>query len=161
MTNNIAPDIQIRPGRVKDLESICDIERKSFPTSWPKSSFEHLLLCESNIFMVATKEEEVVGYAIATVEKNFSFKRIFEKKGHLLKIAVDEGMRRQGIGSSLLRGVIENLKDRGIDSIKLEARVQNDEARRFYKRQGFEEEELMKNYYPDGADAVSMEKEIN
>ncbi len=161
MSENIQPQVRIRPAKEEDLEEVCNIERKSFPTSWPKSSFKYLLIQESNIFLVALKEGETVAYAIATVENNFSFNRIFERKGHLLKLAVDEMMRGQGIGSFLLRSLIEKLKGKGIDRIKLETRVQNYKARRFYKQHGFMGRELVKSYYPDGEDAVLMEKEID
>lgn len=161
MTEKINPQINVRLGRKEDLKEICEIERKSFPTSWPRSSFEHLLLQNSNIFLVASVGGRVVGYAIATVERSFSLSNIFNKKGHLLKIAVEEEMRRQGVGTSLLRSLEEKYRERDVEKIELEARIRNDEARKFYKKNEFEEKELIKNYYPDGANAVLMVKKID
>lgn len=153
--------INVRPCKEEDLDEVYNIERKSFPTSWPRSSFKNLLLRDSDIFLVACADENLAGYAIATIERSFSLSRIFKHEGHLLKIAVKEDMRRRGIGTFLLDVLTKDMREREVSKIKLEARIQNKGARKFYRNRGFEEEELVKNYYPDGADAVVMVKKID
>ena len=65
----------------------------------------------------------------------------------ILNIGIDPDFKRQGYGSALLNHLIEELKKRHISEILLEVRAGNKSAIRFYKRQGFKEISVRKNYY--------------
>ena len=41
-------------------------------------------------------------------------------------------------------------------SVVLEVRTTNEDARRFYRRNGFMETDILRNYYRDGGDGVRM-----
>ncbi len=152
----------IRSCQEQDLEKIRKIEQKSFPTPWPKASFRHILQRNSGIFFVAVNSSDISGYSVANVERDVNLSRFqTRREGHLLKIAVSKEERREGIGTTLMRMLEENLQDKGVENVKLEVRVQNNGARDFYQKIGFEEKELIKNYYPDGAHAIVMRKRIS
>jgi ribosomal-protein-alanine N-acetyltransferase len=65
----------------------------------------------------------------------------------ILNIGIDPDFQRQGYGRGLLNHLIEELRKRNISEIFLEVRVGNKSAIRFYKKQGFEEISVRKNYY--------------
>jgi len=65
----------------------------------------------------------------------------------ILNIGIDPDFKRQGYGTALLNHLIEELKKRNIGEILLEVRAGNKSAIQFYKRQGFEEISVRKNYY--------------
>jgi len=65
----------------------------------------------------------------------------------ILNIGIDPDFKRQGYGTGLLNHLIEELKKRHIGEILLEVRAGNKSAIQFYKRQGFEEISVQKNYY--------------
>ena len=65
----------------------------------------------------------------------------------ILNIGVDPDFKRQGYGSGLINHQIEELRKRDIGEILLEVRAGNKSAIRFYKRQGFKEISVRKNYY--------------
>ena len=65
----------------------------------------------------------------------------------ILNIGIDPDFKRQGHGASLLNHLIQELKNRNIGKILLEVRAGNKSAIQFYKRQGFEEISVRKNYY--------------
>jgi ribosomal-protein-alanine N-acetyltransferase len=65
----------------------------------------------------------------------------------ILNIGIDPDFKRQGYGTGLLNHLIEELKKRHIGEILLEVRAGNKSAIQFYKRQGFEEISVRKNYY--------------
>lgn len=154
--------IKIRSCKEQDLEVIKEIEQKNFPTPWPMASFKQILHRDSGMFLVAATGNEVWAYSIANVERDINLSRFqTRREGHLLKIAVAQKKRRQGIGTSLIKVLENNLQEEGIESMKLEVRVQNKGARKFYKTRGFEEKELIKNYYPDGAHSIVMRKRIS
>ena len=65
----------------------------------------------------------------------------------ILNIGIDPDFKRKGYGTGLLNHLIEELKKRNIVEILLEVRAGNKSAIQFYKRQGFEEISVRKNYY--------------
>ena len=65
----------------------------------------------------------------------------------ILNIGIDPDFKRQGYGTGLLNHLIEELKKKDIGEILLEVRAGNKSAIQFYKKQGFEEISVRKNYY--------------
>ena len=65
----------------------------------------------------------------------------------ILNIGIEPDFKRQGHGTALLKHLIEELRKRDIGEILLEVRAGNKPAIQFYKRQGFEEISVRKNYY--------------
>jgi len=65
----------------------------------------------------------------------------------ILNIGIDPDFKRQGYGTALLNHLIKELRKRHIGEILLEVRAGNKSAIQFYKRQGFEEISVRKNYY--------------
>ncbi|KXB03456.1 hypothetical protein AKJ45_01580 [candidate division MSBL1 archaeon SCGC-AAA261F19] len=152
-------EIKIRPFKERDLQEVYAIERRSFPNPWPKFWFESLHLQNSADFLVASQNEDVLGYAIAKTEGKFKLWKLqVKEQGRLLKIAVKKEARHQGIGKSLLQAIIARLIERGTTDIWLEARTQNIGARKFYRAMGFEEKKIVDDYYKNGGDAIIMAK---
>jgi len=90
-----------------------------------------------------------VGYLIGLVR--------WGNVGHILAIAVKESYRREGVGSALIINAIDRFKKKGANRIKLEVRVSNEDAQKFYDKMGFETREVVPAYYSDGEAAISME----
>ena len=65
----------------------------------------------------------------------------------ILNIGIDPDFKRHGNGTGLLNHLIEELRKRDICEILLEVRAGNKSAIRFYKKQGFKEISVRKNYY--------------
>ena len=65
----------------------------------------------------------------------------------ILNIGINPDFKRQGYGTDFLNHLIEELRKRNIGEILLEVRAGNKSAIQFYKRQGFEEISVRKNYY--------------
>ena len=65
----------------------------------------------------------------------------------ILNIGIDSDFKRQGYGTGLLNHLIEELKKKDIGEILLEVRSGNKSAIQFYKKQGFDEISVRKNYY--------------
>jgi ribosomal-protein-alanine N-acetyltransferase len=77
---------------------------------------------------------------------------------HITNIAVDPALRRQGIGRTLLRGVLDDARQRGLRLVALEVRPSNIEARALYESFGFRVVGRRRGYYYDtGEDALVME----
>jgi len=89
--------------------------------------------------LVAEIEGETVGYVIGNM--------VDGSEGHILAVAVAPEHRRRGVGTALLNAAIAVLKDKGAKRIRLESKLNNTHARKFYSSLGFKEVRVAKGYY--------------
>ncbi len=74
-------------------------------------------------------------------------------------IVVRKDYQNQGIGSLLLKHVFEFAKTNNMNNIFLEVRVSNKKAINLYTKNGFEQIDVRKKYYPDNLeDAIIFKK---
>jgi ribosomal-protein-alanine N-acetyltransferase len=131
--------------RHEHLEEVMEIETRSFKNPWKKSYFEYDLKRKGGFLYVAQEKGEILGYVDAW---------LLGDELHLANIAVKEEYRRQGIGTKLLKKVIDLGRKYGASYILLEVRLTNTSAQKFYEKLGFEVYYTRKKYYPDGEDAI-------
>jgi ribosomal protein S18 acetylase RimI-like enzyme len=121
-------------------------------------------------FVVAVAgKEQVVGYALVDIEGEGQEAWLTVEPGkltpvrsHLLNIAVDDEWREKGIGGWLLDATKRYALERGVKEIWLEVQVNNTNAIRFYSKRGFKDTgQILRNYYPDGGDALVMRKKLS
>ncbi|NLM11580.1 MAG: ribosomal protein S18-alanine N-acetyltransferase [Clostridiaceae bacterium] len=133
-------EIVIRQMRCEDLDSVLEVEKKSFTNPWSRLMFFDELQNPRAHYLVAEVSGIIVAYAgLWTIMD----------EGHITNIAVDPSYRRMGIGSRLMESVIEIAQRSKLRGLTLEVRVSNTEAISMYKRFGFKIEGLRKNYYSD------------
>ena len=65
----------------------------------------------------------------------------------ICNVAVDQTLRRQGIGEQLLLFLMENGKKRGVKNFTLEVRRSNEAAIGLYHKLGFLDEGVRPNFY--------------
>lgn len=123
------------------------IEDESFSDPYHRAFFEWLLLRTGRGFMVACREGVVVGYAVCGISRG---------KGHLVSIATSPTARHSGVGTSLMKSIIDYLIGEKVGEVSLEVRPSNGAAIAFYRRFSFVESGRRKAYYGDGEDAVVM-----
>ncbi|WP_199102776.1 ribosomal protein S18-alanine N-acetyltransferase [Aquitalea sp. ASV11] len=68
-------------------------------------------------------------------------------EAELLNIFIATGQQGQGLGFTLLTGLMQDLKQHGCTKLFLEVRASNLPARKLYNRCGFQETGMRKNYY--------------
>lgn len=144
--------VQVRPIQVSDLEQVLDIERRSFPAPW---SYEMLLRECSNAEwppLVATVRQTVAGYLFATSVLD---------EVTVQTIAVDAAYRRHGIARTLFEVLLQKARGDEARTVLLEVRESNLPARNLYRKLGFTEVGLRRNYYrnPDD-DALLLTLEL-
>lgn len=142
--------IIIRDASEDDLPAIHELEARSFSSPWSMEGLRRELSISFSHVLVAELDGSLAGYAVA-----------WDVKGdiNLNHLAVAEPLRRRGVGSALVRALMDRLAVRGGQCVYLEVGARNKGARAFYTRLGFRENGLRKNYYPDD-DAVLMHMEI-
>lgn len=139
----------VRPMGVMDIGAVLAIERRSVPTPWKESGYQHELTAnELAHYWVVQIDERLVGYAGYWLVR---------PEAQISMIAVHPNHRGRGLGTLLLLHLLADAAGRGAAEATLEVRCSNATARRLYAAHGFEEVGLRPGYYKDtGEDAVLM-----
>ena len=119
------------------LDDVMEIEIHANPTPWSKHIFEKILEQRSLSFVIILNSQ-IVGFCIAN--------KVLDEC-HLQNISVLETMRRQGAGNFMLDILKKRMSLSGITTILLEVRRSNKAAQDFYRRNGFQELSIRKDYY--------------
>lgn len=139
--------LTIRKFKLSDLDRIYEIETSSFDEPYPKHLFYFYYILFSDTFLVAEKNEVIIGYIIGVIKRG--------SEGHIISIAVDPNYRRKGYGSKLMLELIKYFKSNGVKIVRLEVNIKNSIARKFYERLGFTPIDIIKGYYKN-SDALVM-----
>jgi [ribosomal protein S18]-alanine N-acetyltransferase len=139
--------LEIRRLTYADLPQVIAIERRAFPTPWSLAMFVLELSKPSGICLAALREGRIVGYLICSR---------YDTVWHVMNVAVDDRLRREGIASTLLSHLFERADLPG-EQYTLEVRTSNAPAIALYERFGFRSAGLRRAYYHDNKeDAVIM-----
>jgi ribosomal-protein-alanine N-acetyltransferase len=137
----------IRPLGYADLPQVIALERRSFPAPWSLAMFVLELSKPSSICLGASHDGELVAYLICSR---------YHTVWHLMNIAVDTSVRRQGIATALIERLFEETIAES-DRYTLEVRVSNVEAIAMYESFGFRSAGVRRRYYHDNnEDALIM-----
>ncbi|MBE6047019.1 MAG: ribosomal-protein-alanine N-acetyltransferase [Clostridium sp.] len=133
-----------------DLNDVLEISTLSLKESWSLDSFAKELTNPLAKYIVAKTKDKIIGFAGIW---------IIVDEGHVTNIAVHPDYRKNGVGSALVNSLIENSKEWGCSALTLEVRASNIPAQSLYKKYGFKQEGIRKNYYNDNKeDAIIMWK---
>jgi ribosomal-protein-alanine N-acetyltransferase len=134
------------------LDQVALLERDLFPSdAWSVEQFWQELAHDTRSYVTATMDGTLVGYAGAF---------ILAPDSDVQTIAVDSTVQGGGVGSRLLRELMDIASGRGAATMMLEVRADNDSAVSLYTRHAFEIISRRTRYYPDGADALIMRRRL-
>ena len=138
---------EIRRLTYADLPQVIAVERRAFTTPWSLAMFVLELSKTSGICLAATRGERLVGYLICSR---------YDTIWHVMNVAVDDRLRREGIASALLEHLFATA-DGPSEQYTLEVRPSNGEAIKLYEQFGFRDAGRRRGYYHDNReDAVIM-----
>ena len=81
-------------------------------------------------------------------------------RAHLVLLAVEPRLRRQGLARRILQWLEKSARIAGIGEVRLEVRADNTGARQFYAREGFRRGDYLPGFYQGRAAAYRMSKEL-
>jgi ribosomal protein S18 acetylase RimI-like enzyme len=87
-------------------------------------------------FIVAQREEKLVGFLVATVEREIAIYRLGEY-AFIHDLWVDPEYRNEGVARQMVMAAIERFAQLGIRQIRLETAAENDIARALFAQCGF------------------------
>lgn len=143
----------VREMLLSDIDEVWELEKDLFPAdAWPREMFvSELELADTRNYWVVLKDGKTVGYCglmcvlpLADVQT----------------IAVTPAQEGHGIGTHLLRLMINAAQESNATDLLLEVREDNPRAQGLYERHGFESIHRRAAYYRDGVDAIIMRKTL-
>jgi ribosomal-protein-alanine N-acetyltransferase len=139
--------LEIRSLAYADLPQVIAIERRAFSTPWSLAMFVLELSKPSGICLAAIRGGRIVGYLVCSR---------YDTVWHVMNVAVDPRLVRQGIASALLDHLFAQADGPG-EQYTLEVRPSNEPAIGLYERFGFGTAGKRPGYYHDNReDALIM-----
>jgi ribosomal-protein-alanine acetyltransferase len=136
-------EVVIETATIKLLDKLYELEEVCFDQeAFSRRQIAYLLTDYNSIALVCKVDGIVRGFIIAQVEveENTQF-------GHIITINVAPKLRRQRLGSSLLKEIETILKGKGIVECRLEVREDNHAAIKLYKALGYQTVGKLERYY--------------
>ncbi len=136
----MAVAIELRKMKKEDVPRVMEIERECFPTPWQESAYYTEIANHSAYYIVACKEDEIVGYAGMWVIMD---------EAHITTLGVAREFRGTKVGEQLLVGLLDESIRRNARRATLEVRQSNHIAQNLYKKYGFVPAAVRRGYYTD------------
>ncbi|CAG7839329.1 30S ribosomal protein S18 [Clostridium novyi B str. ATCC 27606] len=143
-------NLSLQEMKEEDLESVLKINNICFNPPWKlqtlKNEFRNNF---SKYIVLKDQHNKIIGYAGIW---------LIIDEAHITNIAVHPDYRGLGASNYLMNGIMDICTEKKIPAITLEVRENNTVARNLYKKYGFLEEGLRKNYYGPNVNALVMWK---
>ena len=141
--------LAIRLMEEKDLDEIMELEHACFTLPWTKEAFYNELHNNQYARYVVLEENgKIIGYCGTWLVID---------EAHITNIAILPECRGRGFGEKLLSSMMDYCREQNAERMTLEVRVSNIPAQSLYKKLGFQEGAIRKNYYSDNQeDAIVM-----
>ncbi|HET7650616.1 MAG TPA: ribosomal protein S18-alanine N-acetyltransferase [Gammaproteobacteria bacterium] len=127
-----------RPMQEADVRAVLDIERRAYKYHWTEGIFRDCLRVGYGCWVMELNGA-IAGYGVLSLVVG---------EAHLLNICVAPEWQGKGYGARLLDHFMDLACERGASQMLLEVRPSNTAALELYRKRGFNEVGLRKNYYP-------------
>lgn len=125
-----------------DVDGVHKISKEAFSLPWTKEAIQNEVFNINAQYIVAKNDftNEILGFVGAW---------LIAGEASIINIAITKKFRHMGIGTGLINNLYKLCKDMNCNSITLEVRESNKIAQDFYKKMGFVEEGMRKNFYDE------------
>ncbi|QQR83954.1 GNAT family N-acetyltransferase [Candidatus Peregrinibacteria bacterium] len=139
------PKLHIRQMEFEDLEKVFRLGERLFTAEkWPSlyrtwDEYEpiSLFMTDGDFCWVAETDGKLVGFILGTI---INKRRSSWRYGHVIWQGVEEGYKRQKIGSRLLNHLTKILIEHDVRMLLIDTDPNNETAVKFFKKHGFENE---------------------
>ena len=148
--------ITTRRASLKDLDTLCEIEKECFTSeAFTREQIGYLLRTPTGVGLIAEMGHETVGFIIGLI-REYGDARI----GHICTLDVSTKHRRRGVASRLLDDLERVFRERGVQTSHLEVRVNNLAAQELYRKHGYTDVGVLRNYYGGGIHGIQLKKNL-
>ena len=141
-------DYLVRKANIKDLDRLKSLESLCFDEKI-RENFPLVLSSQNYIYLVAEIEQNIVGYAGASISY---------EQADILSVCVNYDFRKRGIAFELMHKLTDFLKSKNVLEVFLEVEENNSSAINLYKKLGFTQISKRKNYYGDKSALIFIKK---
>ncbi|HAF43697.1 MAG TPA: ribosomal-protein-alanine N-acetyltransferase [Gallionellaceae bacterium] len=137
-----------------DLDVVLRIEREVHAHPWTAGNFSDALRSKYLCKVYESETDGMVGYAILMLAVD---------EAELLDIAIAAGQQRHGWGRKLLEEMMALARRQNMQRMVLEVRASNAAAIALYRKAGFSDIGLRRDYYPaenGREDAILMGRDL-
>ena len=134
--------MEVRQARTGDRASFC-ILKNAFLMEYGISTKDERFVAKEfrahlrqNIFLIATRKKQMIGYLVATVEKGR-----YETAGYIEEVFVMRPYRNQKVASRLKAKLFRVLRQRRVGLCRLDVKP-NTQPKRVYEKWGFKVDKL-------------------
>ena len=146
-------DLKVEKMTSAHIEEIAKLEKECFSSPWSEDGLKTELKNNFARFYVAFSEGRIVGYI-------GSHNIIGEV--YVTNVAVSPDFRRNGVGKTLVKFLIEQMETEKAEFVTLEVRKSNLNAISLYEKCGFEKVGERRNFYEKPIeDAILMTIQLN
>jgi ribosomal-protein-alanine N-acetyltransferase len=139
----------IRPMLPADMDRVLAIERQCHGYPWPAEIFNDELAAPHAHIDLLEEEGEIAGYLVWW---------LIAGEIEIQNVATALRHRRRGVGRQLMEHLLARAAELQVTRLLLEVRAGNAGAIALYRAFGFTDCGLRRHYYPDGEDALLMER---
>lgn len=144
--------VEFGPARKGDLDALVSIERDS-PRAWTREAFAAEFGHTPSTLFVLRSAGDAVAFVVT---------RIQIPDMDIVNLAVRADRRGRGLGRQLLLSLLDQAASAGVQSVFLEVREGNQEARKLYAAAGFREVQRRRGFYAEPVeDAILMRLQMS
>lgn len=127
--------------REEDIDQIVEVEHASFTTPWSREAFYNELYNNKfAVYIVLEEDNKIIGYCGTWLVID---------EAHVTNVAILPEYRGRRLGEALMVKLMTVAKAKGARTMTLEVRVTNHTAQSLYRKLGFQNGGIRKNYYAD------------
>ncbi len=131
-------NVEITYMTLEDFSQISEYLTTDFDDFWNKDLLKEELTAKNSKYLVAKYNQEIVGFAGI---------KVLVEEADIMNIVIKKNFRNQGIGTLLLKKLLDLAKSLKLYTITLEVAEENNSAIHLYQKLGFEKVGIRKNYY--------------
>lgn len=144
--------ITVREISENEIKNVALLEEEVFSDAWSEKSILETFSQKNAFILGAWKEDVFAGYVI--------FYYVLDE-GEIARIATAPSCRRTGVAGTVFEKLLMVCEEKGIERILLDVRQSNDAAVAFYRRCGFSEDGIRRNFYENPKEhAILMSRTI-
>lgn len=134
--------LQIIQASESDIGNLLWLEKRAYggKTPWMAEIFRKELQKRDSLYLTVYQEETL----IAVIGMHLS-----EIDAHVTNITVDPKWQKKGLGTCLMKLMIDYAQQNGCQLVSLEVRADNKVAKKLYQKLGFTVNFVRPNYYQD------------
>lgn len=172
----------IRPMLMSDVPRVIEVEKLSYPATWPQSAYRkelqdnrwahYVVLQDRDIVVEMPEEQSDEGehrrriFPLSLFNRSIDTSRspelasiigfaglwLMVDEAHITTIAIHPEYRHMGLGELLLTSMVDIAYSIGAKWVTLEVRVSNIVAQNLYRKYGFHEAGIRHHYYSDNGE---------